>query len=184
MKKSKKHKRKEIKFDKLNLGCGKDIKKGYVNLDSFALPGVDIVHNLNKYPWPFEDNTFKEIYCSEILEHLDDIIKPVHEFHRISKPNGKIIITVPIFTSSNAVNSPDHRNFFTVKTFDYFTGKDKAYHQPPKFKIIKKRILFHKALFPLELFFNLSESMQRFHNSFLCFLFPAMGLYFELEVLK
>ncbi len=30
---------------KLNLGCGKDIRKGYINLDLKKLPGVDIVHN-------------------------------------------------------------------------------------------------------------------------------------------
>lgn len=177
-------KRVKSKFNKLNLGSGKEIKPGYVNLDSWPLKGVNVVHNLNKYPWPFEDNSFEEIYCSQILEHLNNIIKPVHELHRISKPKGKIIIEVPIFTSSNAVNSPDHRCFFTIKTFDYFIGKDPSYHERPKFKIIKRRLLFHKALFPLEFFFNLSESMQNFHNSFLCFLLPAMGLHLELEVIK
>ena len=62
---------------KLNLGCGKKILKGYINLDCVKFPGVDKVHNLNKYPWPFKDNEFDEIYCDNILEHLDGIIKPI-----------------------------------------------------------------------------------------------------------
>jgi len=40
------------KSTKLNIGCGKDIKEDYVNLDSVKLPEVDVVHNLDKYPWP------------------------------------------------------------------------------------------------------------------------------------
>ncbi|HPC10341.1 MAG TPA: class I SAM-dependent methyltransferase, partial [archaeon] len=64
---------------KLNIGCGKKILKGYINLDVVKLPGVDIVHDLNKYPWPFKDNYFDEIYADNVLEHLDDIIKPIEE---------------------------------------------------------------------------------------------------------
>ena len=35
---------------KLNLGCGTEIKKGWVNLDSVALAGVDVVHDIEKLP--------------------------------------------------------------------------------------------------------------------------------------
>ena len=47
--------------DKINICSGKDIKQNYVNLDSVKIPGVDVVHDLNKYPYPFEDNQFNEI---------------------------------------------------------------------------------------------------------------------------
>jgi len=32
----------------LNLGCGKDIRKGYVNLDIYPLEGVDVVADIEK----------------------------------------------------------------------------------------------------------------------------------------
>jgi predicted SAM-dependent methyltransferase len=48
-------------MNKLNLGCGKDIRKGWTNLDCVNLPGVDIVHNINYLPLPFNDNEFDEI---------------------------------------------------------------------------------------------------------------------------
>ena len=50
------------KTTKLNFGCGADIKKGYINLDKSKIKGVNVVHDLNKYPWPFPGNHFDEIY--------------------------------------------------------------------------------------------------------------------------
>jgi len=35
---------------KLNLGCGNDIKKDYVNLDIAKLQGVNVVWDVNKLP--------------------------------------------------------------------------------------------------------------------------------------
>ena len=37
-----------MKNERLNLGCGNDIREGYVNIDSRKLPGVDKVLDLNK----------------------------------------------------------------------------------------------------------------------------------------
>ena len=36
--------------NKLHIGCGHDIKEGWVNHDLAQLPGVDIVHDLNSFP--------------------------------------------------------------------------------------------------------------------------------------
>lgn len=49
---------------KLNLGCGKDIKDGYINLDVRYIKGVDVVCNLNSFPYPFQNDVFDEIYCN------------------------------------------------------------------------------------------------------------------------
>ena len=77
---------------KLNLGCGKDIKpskEGWINLDNVKLKGVDIVYNINKFPYPFKNNEFDKILCSHILEHVNDIIKTLKELSRITKKGGK-----------------------------------------------------------------------------------------------
>ena len=50
---------------KLNLGCGKDIKTGYINLDIVDYGGNEI-HDITTFPYPFEDNTFEEIYASHV----------------------------------------------------------------------------------------------------------------------
>jgi predicted SAM-dependent methyltransferase len=82
---------------KLNLGCGNDIKNGYINLDLIKSKGIDVVHNLNIYPYPFKENSFDEIYSSHIIEHLDNPSKFIEELWRISKNKGKIIIKTPTF---------------------------------------------------------------------------------------
>ncbi len=66
---------------KLNLGCGKDIKEGYVNLDIVDYGGNQI-HNINSFPYPFPDNYFDEIFASHILEHIDNFNKTITELYR------------------------------------------------------------------------------------------------------
>jgi len=138
---------------KLNLGCGKNIKpksEGWINLDRIKLADVDVVHDLNKFPYPFADNTFEEIYGSNILEHLDDLMRVMEELHRISKPNAKIVICVPYYHSEGAFRDPTHKQFFHYLTFDYFTeGMPLSYYSKARFEIIKKRTLPTFRIFKL-----------------------------------
>lgn len=171
--------------NKINIGCGKNIRKGYLNLDSVKLPNVDVVHDLNKYPWPLKDNTFDEVLCDNVLEHLDSIIEPMEEIWRISRNKNKIIIKVPIYPSIWAMADPTHKQFFTYMTFNYFRPEDSLnYYSKARFNIIKRKIVFHKLLSPLTWFFNLSEQMQKFYYIFLSSILPANSLYFELKTLK
>ena len=64
---------------KLNMGCGSNIKKGYINLDKSKINGVDIAHDLDKYPWPFPSNYFEEIYAMDVIEHLNDLFMAMRE---------------------------------------------------------------------------------------------------------
>lgn len=47
---------------------------------------------------PFSDNFFDKIYCISVLEHLakEQIIKSIEELIRVTKPNGKIAITMDV----------------------------------------------------------------------------------------
>ena len=53
---------------RLNLGCGKDIKEGYINIDIRHLPGVDVIADVRKLP--FRDNYIAEIRAIDIYEHI------------------------------------------------------------------------------------------------------------------
>ena len=44
---------------------------------------------------PFQDNSFDNIICSEVLEHIEDFEEVIKEIYRISKPGAKIGISVP-----------------------------------------------------------------------------------------
>lgn len=126
---------------KLNLGCGTDIKQGYLNLDIVALKGIDLIADLSKTPYPFKDNTFDEILIRHVLEHLSDTITTMEEIYRISKPAGYVHIAVPYWNSYGAVLDPTHKSFFHQQTFDYFDPtkelcQSKGFYTKARFKIV------------------------------------------------
>ncbi|MDP2593158.1 MAG: methyltransferase domain-containing protein [bacterium] len=176
---------------KLNLGCGMDVKQGWVNLDSASLPGVDVAHNLDVLPLPFEDEVFDEILCQDVLEHVN--LSPLlSDLHRILKKGGLISVRVPHFTSKNAYTDPTHRNFFAVRTFDFFLKsaiKGRGYYFGFAFdKMREKKITFERSarLFFynrfVSFFVNKSTRTQYIYEStFLSRLFPAENIVVTLQ---
>ena len=51
----------------------------------------------NAYRLPFKDGCFDTVVCSEVLEHLDDYTRALREIHRVLKPNGTLMVSVPRF---------------------------------------------------------------------------------------
>jgi len=81
---------------RLNLGCGRDIKSGYTNVDARALPGVDVrcdVFALSK----FAPGTVDEIFAKDILEHCPrrQVTEAVRRWVSLLRPGGKITIVCP-----------------------------------------------------------------------------------------
>ncbi|MBU1135304.1 MAG: class I SAM-dependent methyltransferase [Nanoarchaeota archaeon] len=48
---------------------------------------------------PFMDETFGAVFCGDTIEHIFDTDKLIKEVHRILKPNGYIVISVPNVTA-------------------------------------------------------------------------------------
>lgn len=111
----------EIQTKKLNFGCGIYKKEGYVNLDWDEKVKPDVVHDFNKFPYPFEDNTFEEIEAIHVIEHLDRPFAVMGELHRILKPGGLFIIKVPHF--SRGFTHAEHAHGFDV-TFPLYFSKE------------------------------------------------------------
>lgn len=103
---------------KLNIGCGKDIRQGYVNIDKFPGDGVDIVLDLDsKRPiLHYGSNTVDEIYCSHCLEHMYYWHELMREFGRVLKVGGRLIIKVPKGYDPSAF----HVRFFERYSMDAF----------------------------------------------------------------
>jgi predicted SAM-dependent methyltransferase len=127
---------------KLNFGCGKDIKKYFINLDKVNLDGVDIVADIEK-SLPFMDNCFGEIYCADVLEHVDNFMGLMRELHRITCADGIIKIMVPHLSFFAAYSDPTHKRFFGYHSFDYFTEEgDFNFYIELRFKIQKRKYIF------------------------------------------
>ena len=112
-----------MRIKKLNLGSGGKPLDGFINVDvSPKAPGVDIVHDLDTMPWPFEDESIDDIVMSQCLEHLKDHNSAMKEIHRILRPGCRAIITVPHFTWQIAFADPTHKHFFAYPTFFYYVN--------------------------------------------------------------
>lgn len=94
---------------KLNLGCGRDIKTGWVNCDSRKFDGVDTVADLSQ-PWPWADESVEEIHLSHVLEHFtaQERVHIANEMHRVLIPGGKATIITPHWSSHRAYGDPTH----------------------------------------------------------------------------
>ena len=121
---------------KLNIGCGRDIKKGYINLDKAKIKGVDVVHDIDKIPWPFKPNYFDEVYARDVIEHTKDLFKTMKEIHRICRKNAKVRVIVPYWHSSGAFY-PNHNYFFNIDGLKFFTEKGRSYDNFYGFKMEK-----------------------------------------------
>jgi len=103
---------------KLNLGSGSKILEGFVNVDKFEYYNPDVVHDLEKFPYPFDDNSVDEILLSHVLEHIGqnpDIFNSIiKELYRISKNNSIIDIRVPHPRHDDFISDPTHVRPITI----------------------------------------------------------------------
>lgn len=169
---------------KLNLGCGRDICQGWINLDRASLPGVDVVHDVEQLPLPFKDKYFDHIQAKDVLEHVD-CIRVLRDLHRILKDGGTLDIRVPHFTSADNYIDPTHRQRFSIRTFEFFVANS-AFARDYYFDFTFKHIAQRRVTFSLGLYFynylvqpcvNMHPSIQKLYElTFLSRLFPAQNI--------
>ncbi len=172
----------------LHIGCGTKKYPGAIGVDVVKLPNVDVVHDLDKLPYPFKSNTFDGIIADNILEHLGtDLMKVMAELHRICKAGAVIRVRVPNTPSVSAWADPTHKKFFTWFTFDYFGTNEYSFYSKVRLKILKKQFHFDAGrlygiiMKPFEIFANLFPD---WYAHLLSGAIPCPTLYFELEVVK
>ena len=109
---------------KLNVGCGRNIMSGWLNLDSYPLPGVDIVADLNNCaasPLPLVDASVHEFLLSHVLEHIPNVLPMMQELHRVAADNAVMVIRVPYSSSDDAFEDPTHVRQIFEGSFGYFS---------------------------------------------------------------
>ena len=146
---------------KLNIACGQLCEDGWTGIDIVkckAAPpirdendkiirkfkDVDIVHDLNKYPWPIKSNSVDEAYISHYVEHIpmgymqpngEVTIIPkslkakelffcfYDELCRILKKGAKCTVIGPYYSSIRCWQDPTHRRTIGDTTFLYLNKK-------------------------------------------------------------
>lgn len=164
----------KVELKKLNLGCGRDIRKEYINVDFEKFSGVDKVYDLNKVPYPFRENQFEEVVMKCILEHLENPFLVMKEIHRISKQGARVSIRVPHFSSNNVWGDIQHKRGFSSQTFSNENISN-------MFEISRQAISFSHFRFFMR---PIAKLNPLFYEKHLAYLFPAVDLVVELKVKK
>lgn len=144
---------------KINLGAGEDQFPGWVNVDMVDLEGIDVVHNLMHFPYPFEDNLADEIRAVDVIEHLPPyigeehgVIKFLEECHRILKPGAELFIQTPGWKAEFLWIDPTHVRGFDIQSMDFFDpskhyGQTTGFYSKCKFEVKAEELENHNLRF-------------------------------------
>ena len=109
---------------RLNLGCGFNKPEGFVQVDMFEECQPDVLHNLETFPYPFEDNSVDEILFNHSLEHIGQqssvFLKIMQEIYRICRDEALIKINVPHPRHDNFISDPTHVRAIMPMTLQLF----------------------------------------------------------------
>lgn len=185
----------------LDVGCGTCKFDGATGVDCIELPGVDIVTDLNTFPWPFEDNSFDRVIFKHSISHFKDVIAVMEEVNRIAKNGAVIDIIAPHFTSDNFYTDPTHRVSIGYRSMYYFCTNIENWkykYSKADYELIESHICFgeynidfnekeykkRRSVLKMLGFEWLVNKIPRIYEKFLAFTIPANVVYFRLNVLK
>lgn len=77
----------------LYIGGAGSVVDGYVNVDLFALRGVNVAANAEQLPFPA--NLFQRVECDAVLEHVERPECVMKEIERVLAPGGFAHLVVP-----------------------------------------------------------------------------------------
>ena len=183
----------------LDVGCGGSKIPGAIGIDQFDMAEVDIVHDLNKLPWPIPEESVDRIVFSHSISHLRDVPAILTECNRILVNGGEIEIVAPHFSSDNFKTDPTHVVSMGVRSMNYFVSnvefQYRYLHQDKLFELVESGISFreHTSSWRDSRKFNAGEllglealinSFPRIYEKFLCSFIPASEVYFRLRKKK
>ena len=106
----------------LQLGCGIRPLQGAVNHDRTAHHDyVDVAHDLEYLPWPWQDGEFDKVIALDVMEHLRiDVQGWLDECWRILRPGGQLVLRLPAWNNALSWRDITHRRVFHEESFHYF----------------------------------------------------------------
>lgn len=131
---------------RLELGCGANKKEGFIGLDNRDLSGVDIIWDMETFPWPVETESCEEVRAYHVLEHIErrrffSLAEPcvMSEIYRILEPDGWLRIAFPPWATEAFWSDPTHLNGMSHLTFrhmDPMLPQWLVYRPPFRFNIV------------------------------------------------
>jgi len=141
---------------KLHIGCGRDIKKGFINIDRIQAKGIDVVLNVGSEKFSYDDNTIDYVLANHFIEHLDtdETTFMLDELYRICKAGAIVDFSAPHFLSQTSCR-PWHKQRISETYFDDYEVMEKICSLDHKFYFKVKSRTECLNGFPETIFFKL-----------------------------
>jgi hypothetical protein len=109
---------------KIILGAGDEKYDGFVTCDYDPLCNPDHCFNLEKDPFPFEDNSVDTVIAHHVLEHLGEgYFHCLKEIYRVCQHGALIHVRVPHHRHDFFYDDPTHRRPITIGGLRLFSKK-------------------------------------------------------------
>jgi SAM-dependent methyltransferase len=172
----------------LDVGCGNNKYPGSIGLDRNVNTKADVIGDLDHFPFPFRDNSFREVRASHVIEHVADVIGTMEEFHRMLAPGGRVLMITPHYTDFSSFCDPTHRWHLNSFSMRYF-GDDNAgfgYYSNVRFREISvyTKLLSFWRLLGFEFLVNRFSRFRRFWEYYLCYVVRGKLIEWTLEAVK
>ncbi len=178
----------------LDIGCGTNKLEGAIGLDRNPLTGADVIHDLNEFPYPFEDDQFDGVYASHLVEHVPEVIPFMEEVFRITKDGGTVKFITPHYTNPDWNCDPTHLNHFSSFSFQTFDADRRhyAFYTDINLRPVKRYVTLLRLwkMLGIEFLVNIDHKFpglrffRRFWEQYLCYMLRGKDIYFEFEVVK
>lgn len=169
----------------LDAGCGINKYPGAIGIDRSPRSKADVIGEVDRARLPFASGVFDEIRAAHLIEHVEDVIRTMEEFHRVLRPGGRIYLVTPHYTDFSSFCDPTHRWHLNSFSFRYF-GEDHGgfgYYSEVKLREIsvRLRLLSFWRWLGFEFLVNRVPRFRRFWEHYLCFLVRGKSMEFIFE---
>ena len=172
----------------LDVGCGINKYPGSIGLDRNPNTRADVIADLDRVPYPFRNDSFREIRATHVIEHVSDVIATLEEFHRLLAPGGRAVIITPHYTDFSSFCDPTHKWHLNSFSLRYFGEDDGGYGYYSKARFRESythvRLLALWRYTGFELLVNASRWFRRFWEFYLCYLIRGKVIEWHLEAVK
>jgi SAM-dependent methyltransferase len=159
----------------LDVGCGSAKTPGAIGLDISADTDADIVHDLDVFPYPIDDDCFDQILLQDVIEHVAEPMRVFAELRRIIRPGGSVQLRTPHFSSVLAYGDPTHKQYFSTIAIRQLADPRFAHYSDARFEVVHVTLDLWTP-FRLVGIGALANRAPDVYEKYLAFRFPAMNI--------
>ena len=97
-----------------------DKKDGWINIDIRKCVSPDMLLDIGKDKFPFDDNSVDRVKAVHVMEHISNLNHTMKEIYRVCADKAEVEIISPYWTHHTAFDDPSHIRFITERTFCFY----------------------------------------------------------------